>query len=132
MSMKILIVDDDKTTRKLLGLYLKSKGFEVLQAENGLDGLEKLGSENVNLIISDLNMPYMDGIEFVKAVRADAQQSHLPILMITTEMDTEERDRAFTAGVNGYLTKPVTAEVVMQNIRQILKKIFAEGGKAHA
>jgi two-component system chemotaxis response regulator CheY len=132
MSMKILIVDDDKTTRKLLGLYLKSKGFEVLQAENGLDGLEKLGSENVNLVISDLNMPYMDGIEFVKAVRADAQQSHLPILMITTEMDTEERDRAFTAGVNGYLTKPVTAEVVMQNIRQILKKIFAEGGKAHA
>lgn len=130
--MKILIVDDDKTTRKLLGLYLKSKGFDVLHAENGLDGLEKLGRDNVNLIISDLNMPYMDGIEFVKAVRADAQQSHLPILMITTEMDTEERDRAFSAGVNGYLTKPVTAEVVMQNIRQIVKKIFAEGGKAHA
>jgi two-component system chemotaxis response regulator CheY len=132
MTMKILIVDDDKTTRKLLGLYLKSKGFEVLHAENGLDGLEKLGSESVNMVISDLNMPYMDGIEFVKAVRADAQQSHLPILMITTEQDTEERERAVSAGVNGYLTKPVTAEVVMQNIRQILKKIFAEGGKAHA
>jgi two-component system chemotaxis response regulator CheY len=132
MTMKILIVDDDKTTRKLLGLYLKSKGFDVLHAENGLDGLEKLGSESVNMVISDLNMPYMDGIEFVKAVRADAQQSHLPILMITTEQDTEERERAVSAGVNGYLTKPVTAEVVMQNIRQILKKIFAEGGKAHA
>jgi two-component system chemotaxis response regulator CheY len=132
MIMKILIVDDDKTTRKLLGLYLKSKGFDVLHAENGLDGLEKLGSESVNMVISDLNMPYMDGIEFVKAVRADAQQSHLPILMITTEQDTEERERAVSAGVNGYLTKPVTAEVVMQNIRQILKRIFAEGGKAHA
>ncbi len=130
--MKIMIVDDDKTTRKLLGLFLKSKGFEVVHAENGLDGLEKLGSENVNLIISDLNMPYMDGIEFVKAVRADAQQAHLPILMVTTEMDNVERERAFSAGVNGYLTKPVTAEVVMQNIRTILKKMFAEGGKGHA
>jgi len=130
--MKILIVDDDKTTRKLLGLYLKSKGFDVLHAENGLDGLEKLGGETVNLVISDLNMPYMDGIEFVKAVRADPQQSHLPILMITTEQDTEERERAVNAGVNGYLTKPVTAEIVMQNIRQILKNMFTEGGKVHA
>ncbi len=130
--MKIMIVDDDKTTRKLLGLFLKSKGFDVVHAENGLDGLEKLGSETVNLIISDLNMPYMDGIEFVKAVRADAQQAHLPILMVTTEMDNVERERAFSAGVNGYLTKPVTAEVVMQNIRVILKKMFNEGGKGHA
>lgn len=125
MTMKILIVDDDKTTRKLLGLYLKSKGFEIAQAENGLDGLEKLGSENVNMVISDLNMPYMDGIEFVKAVRAESQWSNLPILMVTTEMDTAERERAFAAGVNGYLTKPVSAEAVMQNIRTILKKMFA-------
>jgi len=130
--MKILIVDDDRTTRKLLGLYLRSKGFEVTTAENGLDGLEKLGRESVNLIISDLNMPYMDGIEFVKAVRADIALSHLPILMVTTEGDVEERERAVAAGVNGYLTKPVTAEVVMQNIRLILKQMFVKGGKTYA
>ena len=130
--MKILIVDDDATTRKLLGLYLKSRGYEVAYAENGLDGLEKLGTENPNLIISDLNMPFMDGIEFVKTVRADPERAHIPILMVTTEADPEERERALAIGVNGYLVKPVTADVVTQNIRHILKNMFQQGGDANA
>lgn len=131
--MKILIVDDDKTTRKLLGLYLKAKGFELAFAENGLEGLEKLGSENVNIILTDLNMPYMDGIEFVKAVRAgEPPGTHIPILMITTESDIEERNRAVAVGVDGYLTKPVSADAVTQNIRLILKNLFIEGGKKDA
>jgi two-component system, chemotaxis family, chemotaxis protein CheY len=130
--MKILIVDDDSTTRKLLGLYLRAKGYEVAYAENGLDGIEKLGSENPNLIISDLNMPYMDGIEFVKNVRADQTHKEIPVLMVTTEADPEERERALSVGVNGYLVKPVTAEVVTQNIRHIMKNIFIQGGSSHA
>ena len=130
--MKILIVDDDSTTRKLLGLFLRSKGYEVAYAENGIDGLEKLGRENPNMIISDLNMPYMDGIEFVKSVRSDPARAELPILMVTTEGDPEERERALSAGVNGYLVKPVTAEVVIQHIRHILKNMFAQGGGPHA
>jgi len=129
--MKILIVDDDSTTRKLLGLFLRSKGYEVAYAENGIDGLEKLGMENPNMIISDLNMPYMDGLEFVKNVRSDPVRSELPILMVTTEGDPEERERALSIGVNGYLVKPVTAEVVIQNIRHILKNMFAQGGGSH-
>jgi two-component system chemotaxis response regulator CheY len=130
--MKILIVDDDATTRKLLGLFLKAKGYEVAYAENGLDGIEKMGREDPNLIISDLNMPYMDGIEFVKTVRADPSHQEIPILMVTTEADPEERERAMSIGVNGYLIKPVTAEVVTQNIRHILKNMFAQGGSSHA
>jgi two-component system chemotaxis response regulator CheY len=130
--MKILIVDDDSTTRKLLGLYLKAKGYEVAYAENGLQGLEKLGMETPNLIISDLNMPYMDGIEFVKNIRSGAVQAEIPILMVTTEADPEERDRALSAGVNGYLVKPVTAETVTQHIRHILKNMFTQGGGIHA
>jgi len=130
--MKILIVDDDATTRKLLGLYLKAKGYEVAYAENGLDGIEKLGRENPNLIISDLNMPYMDGMEFVKTVRGDPVHHEIPILMVTTEADPEERERAMSIGVNGYLIKPVTADVVTQNIRHILKTMFAQGGSPHA
>lgn len=130
--MKILIVDDDATTRKLLGLYLKAKGYEVAYAENGLEGLEKLGAENPNLVISDLNMPYMDGIEFVKTVRADPARNELPILMVTTEADPEERERALSVGVNGYLVKPVTADVVTQHIRHILKNMFSQGGSSHA
>jgi two-component system chemotaxis response regulator CheY len=126
--MKILIVDDDATTRKLLGLYLKAKGYEVAYAENGLEGIEKLGAENPSLIISDLNMPYMDGIEFVKTVRADPLKAEIPILMVTTEADPEERERAISVGVNGYLVKPVTADVVTQHIRHILKNMFTQGG----
>jgi two-component system chemotaxis response regulator CheY len=130
--MKILIVDDDATTRKLLGLYLKSKGYEVAYAENGLDGIEKIGTENPGLIISDLNMPYMDGIEFVKTVRGDPARAEIPILMVTTEADPEERERAMSSGVNGYLVKPVTADVITQHIRHILKNLFAQGGSTHA
>ncbi len=128
--MKILVVDDCQTTRKLLGLYLKSKGYEVITAENGLDAIEKVGREPVNLVLSDLNMPYMDGIELVKTLRAGAATAGLPVLMVTTEADPEEKDRAFKAGANGYLVKPVTADMVAENIRSILKGIFAKGGAA--
>jgi two-component system, chemotaxis family, chemotaxis protein CheY len=126
--MKILIVDDDQTTRKLLGLYVKSRGLEAAYAENGLDALEKLGGGDINLVITDLNMPYMDGIEFVKTVRADSSRPGVPILMVTTESDLEERERAVNAGVNGFLTKPVSAEVITRHIRIILKEMFAKEG----
>ena len=88
--------------------------------------------ENPNLIITDLNMPYMDGIEFVKSVRADPARAEIPILMVTTEADPEERERAMSVGVNGYLVKPVTAEMVTQNIRHILKNMFVQGGGPNA
>ncbi len=129
--MKILIVDDDKTTRKLLSLYLKGSGFEVVTAENGLNALEKLGSETVNLVLTDLNMPFMDGIEFLKAMKSNPGTSHIPALMLTTETDEEERQRAISAGADGYLTKPATAEVVAGKIRQMVGEIFLKGGKQH-
>lgn len=126
--MKILVVDDDKTTRKLLGFYLKAKGFEVVTAENGLDAIEKLGSENVNFIMTDLNMPYMDGIELVKTLRADPDWATIPILMVTTEADAEERAKAMAAGASEYIVKPVTADAVAQAIKYILKNMFSAGG----
>jgi len=125
--MKILVVDDDPTTRKVLSLYLKSKGHEVVTAENGLDALEKLGMQNVNLIMSDVNMPYMDGIEFVKNVRANSEWADIPILMVSTEADHDEQQLAFSAGANGYLIKPVTAEMVNEKIKELVRNIFAQG-----
>jgi two-component system chemotaxis response regulator CheY len=130
--MKLMVVDDDPTTRRLLGMYLKTKGFTVVFAENGLDGLEKLATNEVQLILSDLNMPYMDGIEFVKNLRADPGSQDIPVLMVTTEADPEEQQKAFAAGANGYLIKPVTADMVVQKIREILKEIFAKGGAQNA
>lgn len=129
--MKILIVDDDKTTRKLLSLYLKGSGFEVVTAENGLNALEKLGSDTFQLVLTDLNMPFMDGIEFLKAMKSNPGTSNIPALMLTTETDEEERRRAIEAGADGYLSKPVTAEVVAAKIRQMVGEIFLKGGKQH-
>jgi len=125
--MKILVVDDCQTTRKLLGLYLKAKGYEVAVAENGLDAIEKLGKESVTLVLTALNMPYMDGIELIKTLRADPSWVNMPILMVTTESDSEEREKAFKAGANGYLVKPVSADMVSQHISRILKDMFIQG-----
>lgn len=127
--MKILVVDDDKTTRKILGLYLKAKGYEVEYAENGIDAMEKLGTAQVNLVMTDLNMPYMDGLELIRTIRADEGLGHLPILMVTTEADEEEKRKAMEAGANGYLVKPVSADMVTSNIKDILAEIFKKGGQ---
>jgi len=130
--MKILVVDDDRTTRKLLSLYLKGNGFDVVTAENGLDAIEKLGGETVHLVVTDLNMPYMDGIEFIRTMKANPDTGHIPALMITTEDDDEERQRAASAGADGYLIKPVTSDVVTLKVRQLLAEIFRKGRNDNA
>jgi CheY-like chemotaxis protein len=122
--MKILVVDDDKTTRKLLSLFLKAKGYDVATAENGLDAMEKLGTESINLVITDMNMPYMDGIELTKNLRNDENWKNLPIVMVTTEADDDERKKAVDAGVDDYLVKPANAEQITDSIKRILKKLF--------
>jgi len=124
--MKILVVDDDKTTRKMISLILKSKGYEVVTAENGIEALQKLGLERINLILTDMNMPYMDGIEFIKQVRANPDISNIPIVMITTEADEDEKRRAFEAGVDDYLVKPTNAEQISESIKKIVKKFFSK------
>ncbi|MGD1075411.1 MAG: response regulator [Thermodesulfovibrionales bacterium] len=130
--MKIMIVDDCMTTRKLIGIYLKAKGFEIVFAENGLDAMEKLATNKINMIITDLNMPYMDGIELIKNLKADPNCASIPILMVTTEADPQERERAMAAGADGYAIKPVTADMVTQNIKDILKNFFGDGGVSDA
>ena len=126
--MKIMIVDDCQTTRKLLGHYLKSRGYAVSFAENGLDALEKLATDTVNLIMTDLNMPYMDGMELIRAVRTDPTHCEIPILMVTTENDDVEKEKAISYGADGFLVKPVTGDAIAENIKNIMKKIFNEGG----
>ncbi|NWF52358.1 MAG: response regulator [Nitrospirae bacterium] len=128
--MKVMVVDDCQTTRKILEFHLKSKGFDVVNAENGLDAIEKLSTETINLILTDLNMPYMDGLELVKTVKSDINLSQIPILMVTTEADPEEKEKALSAGADGYMIKPVTADDIYKNIKRIMKEIFSgQGGK---
>ena len=125
--MKLLVVDDDKTTRKLLGLYLRGKGYEVVPAENGLDAIEKLGTESIDLVVTDMNMPYMDGIELTKTLRSDSILKNIPIIMVTTEADDDEKKKAFDAGVDDYLVKPTNADAISDSIKRIVKKIFSGG-----
>ena len=129
--MKILVVDDDKTTRKLLSLYLKGKGYEVVTAENGLDAMEKVGTENINFILTDMNMPYMDGIEITKNLKSDPALNSIPVVMVTTEADEDEKRRAFEAGVDDYLVKPTNADQINESIKKILKKMFSTGGESN-
>ena len=126
--MKIMIVDDCNTTRKLLGHYLRSRGYSVVFAENGLDALEKLAINDVNLVMTDLNMPYMDGIELIRTLRSDSELSEIPILMVTTESDDKEREKAISSGANGYMIKPVTGDAIAKNIKSIVKQLFTKGG----
>ncbi len=124
--MKVLIVDDCRTTRKLLSFYIRSKGFDVATAENGLDAMSKVAGGDINMIITDLNMPFMDGIELIKTLKADPSCAHIPVLMVTTEKDTDDKKRAYEAGVNGFMTKPVSSEDVVKNVKIIMKNIFGE------
>ena len=121
--MKILIVDDDKTTRRLLSLYLKGKGYETVTAENGLEAMEKVGTEDINLIVTDLNMPYMDGIELTKTLKSSSWSS-IPIIMVTTEADEEEKKKGNDAGIDDYLVKPASADQINESIKKILKRMF--------
>ena len=126
--MKIMIVDDCSTTRKLLGHYLKTRGYTVVYAENGLDALEKIGPELVNLVMTDLNMPYMDGMELIKTLQADPVLSEIPVLMVTTENDDEERTRALSYGASGYVVKPIMGDELADNIKSILQNTSTKGG----
>ena len=123
-----MIVDDCSTTRKLLGHYLKTRGYTVVYAENGLDALEKIGPELVNLVMTDLNMPYMDGMELIKTLQADPVLSEIPVLMVTTENDDEERTRALSYGASGYVVKPIMGDELADNIKSILQNTSTKGG----
>ena len=121
MKKKILIVDDCKTTRKLLSFMLKSAGFDTIEAVNGLMALEKLAFNEVDLILTDLNMPKMDGLELIKEVRNYEDFKHIPIIMVTTEADEDHKKRGLSLGANAYLTKPVSKEVLVNTVKQFIK-----------
>jgi len=121
----ILIIDDSRTVRRMVGSSLRSLGYEVIEAEDGIQGLEMLGMHFVDLVIVDLvivdlNMPNMDGLEFTRQARAQNMFVDLPIIMLTTEAGDDQRARGFEAGVNTYLVKPVTMHMLDYKMRALL------------
>ena len=107
MGKKVLIVDDSRTIRQQVSFTLAKSGFEVVEAEDGCDGIAKLkANPDIAMIISDVNMPNMNGLEMVEAINKDAALKHPPVVMLTTEGAAEMVDRAKRAGAKGWLVKP--------------------------
>ncbi|MBB5213407.1 chemotaxis response regulator CheY [Parapusillimonas granuli] len=123
-TMKILVVDDFPTMRRIIKNLLKDLGFEnVDEAEDGAMGLEKLRNGNFEFVVSDWNMPNMDGLEMLKHIRADPNMSKLPVLMVTAEAKKENIIAAAQAGANGYVVKPFTAATLEEKLNKIFEKI---------
>jgi two-component system, chemotaxis family, chemotaxis protein CheY len=121
MAMRFLVVDDFSTMRRIVRNILKQLGHnDVEEAENGREALQKLKREPFDFIISDWNMPTMDGLELLKAVRADPQLKAVPFLMVTAESKQENVVEAIKSGVSNYIVKPFTADVLKGKIDKIL------------
>jgi two-component system chemotaxis response regulator CheY len=119
MSMKILTVDDSRTMRDMLRLALTSAGFNVVQAIDGLDGLGALERENPEIVITDINMPKMDGFGFIEGARKIDRFRALPILVLTTESDADKKMRAKNAGATGWIVKPFDPVRLVDVIRRV-------------
>ncbi len=122
MSKKILIVDDSRTIRQQVGFTLTKEGFEVVEAEDGQDGLTKLqANADISMIVSDVNMPNMGGLEMVEAIRQIEQFKFLPIIMLTTESSGDKVDRAKKAGASGWLVKPFNPEQLVGAVKKLAR-----------
>lgn len=121
MSNVALVVDDSRSIRMLVSKVLKQAGFEVMEAENGKDALAKLTEKSsVQLVITDLNMPVMDGLELIRAIRQDAQHKFTPVVFLTTESEESKKEEAKSAGATGWIIKPFHPEKVMTVIRRVV------------
>lgn len=116
----VLAVDDSVSLRRLVAQTLIAAGHEVAEASNGAEALEVAKRKPYNLIISDLNMPVMDGLTFIKNVRGIAVYKFTPILVLTTEMDPTKKQSAKAAGATGWLVKPFDPDTLLATIRKVL------------
>jgi two-component system chemotaxis response regulator CheY len=117
-----LVVEDSPMMRQLLVFALaRVKNLRVTEADDGVDGLRKLASARFDIILTDINMPIMDGLKLVKRVRSDPAHRGTPIVVITTESAHEDRQRALELGANAYITKPIQAPQVIETVRKLLE-----------
>jgi two-component system, chemotaxis family, chemotaxis protein CheY len=117
-----LVVEDSPMMRQLLVFALhRIKNLQVTEAEDGVDGLRKLTNDKFDLVITDINMPIMDGLKLVRRIRSDDKYKDVPIIIITTEGGSEDRQRALALGANAYITKPIQAPQVIAKVKELLK-----------
>jgi two-component system, chemotaxis family, chemotaxis protein CheY len=119
MNKRILTIDDSKTMRDMLMLTLAEAGFDVLQAVDGQDGLDVLVNEQVDVVITDINMPRMDGYEVIRQLRSDPSHKTTPILVLTTESEAEKKTLAREAGATGWMVKPFDPDRLIATVRKV-------------
>jgi len=119
---RILIVEDSPTMRQLLVFALRRmRGVEIVEAQDGMDGLRKVSSDHFDIALIDINMPVMDGLKLIRLMRGEDALKDIPICVISTEGASEDRERALSLGANEYLTKPIQANRVLSVVKDLLK-----------
>ena len=119
---RVLVVEDSPTMRQLIVFALKRiRNLHIEEAGDGVGGLKKLSAEKFDLVVTDINMPIMDGLKLVSLIRTDPQYKDIPVVVITTEGATEDRDRALALGANEYITKPIQTARILEVAKKMLR-----------
>jgi two-component system chemotaxis response regulator CheY len=121
MSKTVLIVDDSASMRQLVSFALRDAGYDVIDAINGKDAMNKLNGTKIEMVITDLNMPEMDGIEFIKQVRNNPGYKFTPIVMLTTESQESKKQEGKQAGASGWIVKPFTPEQLIDIVKKFAR-----------
>lgn len=121
MAKTILIVDDFESSRNILDKMLKNAGYNVLQGEDGEKAMIIMDHSEIDMIITDLNMPNMDGITLIRKIRSKQEHQFTPVLLLTTNSQREKKEQAKEAGVTGWIEKPFQVEALLSNIRKIMR-----------
>lgn len=119
MSKTILTVDDSASVRQMVGITLASAGYRVIEAVDGADGYDKATSNSIDAVLTDLNMPQMNGIEFIRKYRAHPSSRGIPIVFLTTESDDELKRQAKEAGATGWIVKPFKQDQLLAVIKKV-------------
>lgn len=120
MAKSILAVDDSASIRQMVGFTLKSSGYEVVEAVDGMDGLEKAKGKSFSLVLTDQNMPRMDGLTLIKTLRGMPQYKTVPILMLTTESSDAMKQQGRAAGATGWLVKPFDPQKLVEVVKKVI------------
>ena len=119
MAKKILTVDDSKTMREMVSFTLKAAGYEVIEAEDGKMALAAINGIKVDAVITDLNMPHMNGFELIRSLRGDPNYKFVPILMLTTEGEDSKKQEGKAAGATGWIVKPFNPDKLVEVVRKV-------------
>jgi len=125
MEKVVLVVDDSATVRKFVAAALNMKGFRVITAGDGIEALERMPSEKFDLIITDLNMPDMDGYEFIRTLRETTEYKEIPIIVLSSMTDLKNKDLAMESGALAFLEKPLSTEAIQREVFRFVSKTIS-------